>query len=221
MRERREEAKCRARRHRDIAFAHRAWNSPCNRCEQDGLGFLALAGPEVRRLGDSAPRWPAGLPAQWQRPRMRGCVMWRDQTTEPSRGRLRVVGLKAPRRRLPPRNLPGKFLLRKNCLVSWAVSRTISKTTQRERSAFRLLLQIARCNAAMNAAVLFFAKNVQFNKLTYIPGRDLCLVSAAWLYQEANAAAAASSRWLVGNGGASPEGGPHQNAWGSAACAAR
>ena len=49
----------------DIAFAHRAWISPCNRCEQGGLGFLALAGPEVRRLGDSAPRWPAGLPAQW------------------------------------------------------------------------------------------------------------------------------------------------------------
>ena len=29
------------------------------------LVFLA-----VRRLGDSAPRWPAGSPAQWQRPRM-------------------------------------------------------------------------------------------------------------------------------------------------------
>ena len=67
MRERREEAKGRARRHRDIAFADRARNSPCNRRGQGGLGFLALAGRAVRRLGDSAPRWPAGSPAQWQR----------------------------------------------------------------------------------------------------------------------------------------------------------
>ena len=45
-------------------------DSPCTRCGQGGLGFLALAGRAVRRLGDSAPRWPAGSPAQWQRPRM-------------------------------------------------------------------------------------------------------------------------------------------------------
>ena len=32
--------------------------------------FLALVGPAVRLLGDSAPRWPAGSPAQWQWPRM-------------------------------------------------------------------------------------------------------------------------------------------------------
>ena len=89
VRERREEATGRAQRHRDIAFAHRARNDPCDPCGQGGLVFLACAGPAVRRLGDSAPRWPAGSPAQWQRPRMRGCVMWRDRTTEPSRGRLR------------------------------------------------------------------------------------------------------------------------------------
>ena len=53
---------------------------------------MALAGPAVRRLGDSAPRWPAGSPAQWQRPQMRGCVMWRDRAAKPSRGRLCVVG---------------------------------------------------------------------------------------------------------------------------------
>ena len=65
-REQREEAKGRARRHWDIAFVHRARNNPCDQCGQDGLSFLALAGPAVRRLGDSAPRWPAGSPAQWQ-----------------------------------------------------------------------------------------------------------------------------------------------------------
>ena len=70
--------------------APRPWNSPFNRCEQGGLGFLALAGPEVRRLGDSAPRWPAGSPAQWQRPRMWICVGTRDPSTKPSRGWLRV-----------------------------------------------------------------------------------------------------------------------------------
>ena len=57
--------------------------------------FLALAGPAVRRLGDSAPRWPAGSPAQWQRPRMWICVGPRDPTTKPSRGCLRVVELSA------------------------------------------------------------------------------------------------------------------------------
>ena len=58
-RERREEAKGTARRHRDIAFAHHARNDPCDEHVQDGLVFLALAGPAVCRLGDSAPRWPA------------------------------------------------------------------------------------------------------------------------------------------------------------------
>ena len=56
VRERREEAKGRARRHGDIAFAHRARNDPCDQCGQGGLVFLALAGPAVRWLGDSAPR---------------------------------------------------------------------------------------------------------------------------------------------------------------------
>ena len=65
LRERREEAKGRAQRHRDIAFAHRARNGPCDRCGQGGLAFLALAVPALRRLGDSAPRWPAVPPAQW------------------------------------------------------------------------------------------------------------------------------------------------------------
>ena len=59
------------------------------------LVFLALAGPAVRRLGDSAPRWPAGSPAQWQRPRMWICVGPRDPATKPSRGCLRVVELSA------------------------------------------------------------------------------------------------------------------------------
>ena len=90
VRERREEAKGRARRHRDIAFAHRARNDPCDQCGQGGLVFLALAGPAVRQLGDSAPRWPAGSPAQWQRPRtwprMWICVGPRDPATKPSRG---------------------------------------------------------------------------------------------------------------------------------------
>ena len=92
----REEAKGRARRHGDIAFAHRARNDPCDQCGQAGLVFLALAGPAVRRLGDSAPRrWPAGSPAmspaQWQRPRMWICVGPRDPATKPSRGWLWVV----------------------------------------------------------------------------------------------------------------------------------
>ena len=45
----------------------------------------------LRRLGDSAPRWPAGSPAQWQRPRMWICVGPRDPATKPSRGWLWVV----------------------------------------------------------------------------------------------------------------------------------
>ena len=48
--------------------------------------FLALVGPAVRLLGDSAPRWPAGSPAQWQRrPRMWICVGPRDPDTKPMR----------------------------------------------------------------------------------------------------------------------------------------
>ena len=86
VRERRKEAKGRARRHRDIAFAHRARNDPCDQCEQGGLIFLALVGPAVRLLGDSAPRWPAGSPAHWQRPRMWICVGPRDPAIKPSRG---------------------------------------------------------------------------------------------------------------------------------------
>ena len=52
---------------------------------------LRVAGRAVRRLGDSAPRWPAGSPAQWQRPRMKICVGPRDPDTKPSWGRLCVV----------------------------------------------------------------------------------------------------------------------------------
>ena len=54
--------------------------------DKAGLVFLALAGPAVRRLGGSAPRWPAGSPAQWQRHQMRGCVIWRGRAAKPSRG---------------------------------------------------------------------------------------------------------------------------------------
>ena len=57
--------------------------------------FLVLAGPAVRRLGDSAPRWPAGSPAQWRRPRMWICVGPRDPATKPRRGRFREVKLSA------------------------------------------------------------------------------------------------------------------------------
>ena len=74
-----------------MAFAYRARNDPCDQCGQGGLGFLALAGPAVRWLGDSAPRWPAGSPAQWRRPRMWTCVGPHDPATKPSRGCLRVV----------------------------------------------------------------------------------------------------------------------------------
>ena len=87
----REAANGRARRQRDIAFAHRARNDPCGQCGQGGLVFLALAGPAVRRLGDSAPKSPAGSPAQWQRPRVWICVGSRDPATNPSRVWLRVA----------------------------------------------------------------------------------------------------------------------------------
>ena len=76
-------------------MAHRARNDLCDQCGQGGHIFLALAGPAVRRLGDSAPRWPAGSPAQWQTPGKWGCVGTRDRATKPSRGWLRVAYLKA------------------------------------------------------------------------------------------------------------------------------
>ena len=56
-------------------------NGVCDQCGQGGLVFLALVGPAVHLLGDSAPRWPAGSPAQWQRPRMWICVGPRDPAT--------------------------------------------------------------------------------------------------------------------------------------------
>ena len=57
-----------------IAFALRVRNDPRDQCGPGGLIFLALVGPAVRLLGDSAPRWPVGSPAQWQRPRMWICA---------------------------------------------------------------------------------------------------------------------------------------------------
>ena len=55
------------------------------------FSWLVLVGPAVRLLGDSAPRWPTGSPAQWQRPRMWICVGPRDPLAKPSRGWLWVV----------------------------------------------------------------------------------------------------------------------------------
>ena len=78
------------------AFTWCAWESPRSQCGQGGFVLLALACSAARRLGESAPRWPAGPPAQWQRPRMWICVRPRDPSTKPSRGWLRVV-VKKPR----------------------------------------------------------------------------------------------------------------------------
>ena len=93
---RREEAKGGTRRCRDTAFTWCAWESPRSQCGQGGFVLLALACSAARRLGESAPRWPAGSPAQWQRPRMWICVGPRDPDTKPSRGRL-WVGVRKPR----------------------------------------------------------------------------------------------------------------------------
>ena len=75
----------------DTAFTWCAWESPRSQCGQGGFVLLALACSAARRLGESAPRWPAGSPAQWQRPRMMICVGPRDPSTKPNRGWLRVV----------------------------------------------------------------------------------------------------------------------------------
>ena len=80
VRERREEAKGRARRHRDIAFAHRARNDPCDQCGQGRLVLLALVGPAVRLLGDSAPRWPAAHRPSGRGP---GCGFTSDRAIPP------------------------------------------------------------------------------------------------------------------------------------------
>ena len=53
--------------------------------------FPGACGPGGSSSRDSAPRWPAGSPAQWQRPRMWTCVGPRDPPTKLSRGWLRVV----------------------------------------------------------------------------------------------------------------------------------
>ena len=66
-------------------------SEPVRQCGQGGFLLLALACSAARRLGESAPRWPAGSLAQWQRPRMWICVGPRDPSTKPSRGWLRVV----------------------------------------------------------------------------------------------------------------------------------
>ena len=80
---RREEAKSGTRRCRDTAFTWCVWESPRSQCGQGGFVLLALACSVARRFGESAPRWPAGSPPQWQRPRMRGCVRTRDRIAKP------------------------------------------------------------------------------------------------------------------------------------------
>ena len=73
------------RRCRDTAFTWCVWESPRSQCGQGGSVLLALACSAARRLGESAPRWPAGSPAQWQRPQMRGrgCVRTRGRIAKP------------------------------------------------------------------------------------------------------------------------------------------
>ena len=112
---RREEAKGGTRRCRDTAFTWCAWESPRSQCGQGGFVLLALACTAARRLGESAPRWPAGSPAQWQRPRMWICVGPRDPSTKPSRGWLRVV-------------------VRKPRLVLFEYRATRNKVTAKQRS---------------------------------------------------------------------------------------
>ena len=80
---RREEAKDGTRRCRDTAFTRCVWESPRSQCGQGGFVLLALVGPAVHLLGDSAPRWPAGSPAQWQRPRMWICAPGGDRAILP------------------------------------------------------------------------------------------------------------------------------------------
>ena len=88
---RREEAEGGTRPCRDTAFTWCVWESPWSQCGQDGFVLLALACSAARRLGESAPRWPAGSPAQWHRPQIWICAGPRDPPTKPSRGWLWVV----------------------------------------------------------------------------------------------------------------------------------
>ena len=112
-----------ARRHQEIAFAHRARNDPCDQFGQGGLVFLALVGPAVRLLGDLAPRWPAGSPAQWQRPRMWICVGPRDppHLHKPGLGSVVVV--------LHNKNPPTPCL--------WQAPASTQKTKRKTRPAIR------------------------------------------------------------------------------------
>ena len=117
---RREEAKGGTRRCRDTAFTRCVWESPRSQCRQGGFVLLALACSAARRLGESAPRWPAGSPAQWQRPRMWICVGPRDPDTKPSRGRLCVYKTKATTRFPPCKRRGSKVInekpkLRRGC----------------------------------------------------------------------------------------------------------
>ena len=73
---------------------------------------MALACSAARRLGESAPRWPAGSPAQWQKLRMWICVGPRDPPTKTIRGWLWVV-VRKPRLFLPKLGRRGIKLRRK------------------------------------------------------------------------------------------------------------
>ena len=149
----------------DTAFTWFVWESPRRQCGQGELVFLALVGPAVRRLGDSAPRWPAGSPAQWRRPRIWICVGPRDPATKPSRGCLRVVELSAILQLPPHKKFQGKELLRKKRFVSWAVApasiSTQKKTKRKTRPAIRRSARSGRKSTARCGSAPFNKKNAR------------------------------------------------------------